>query len=213
MNGTTDELSRRPALQLVGEDDLPEYPFGAEERLTTHYFVTWHFDRWLNSEARLTMHWSLRGLALDLFFLSQKQSPIGTLPHDDRQLAALLLLDLDEWVLIRRKTPSPLYRWTPCRCGSSVRLMHPVVLEIVQDAFSHRQHRRDAAEQARVAKRLARLRDSLERMGSGRIARDAGCVERLDAWLEANCHGRRTEGQIQAALEADAQHIGAGRPP
>lgn len=213
MTGYMTGENGRPPLTLVGEDDLPEYPFSADERLTTHYFVTFHFDRWLNSAGRLTLHWSLRGLALDLYFLSQKQSPIGTLPDDDRQLAALLMLDLEEWRAIRRKQPSPLYRWTPCRCGSEVRLMHPVVLEIVQDAFSHRQHRRDAAEQARVAKRIARLRDALDRMGAGRIARDDACVERLDAWLEAHTSGRRTASAIQAALEVDAQLLERGEPP
>ena len=193
-----------PTLQLV-PDDLPEYPVGVEDRLTTHFFVTFHHDRWLNSEFRLKAEPAVRGLALDLYFLSQKQSPVGTLPNDDRQLAPLLLMSTDEWLVYRQKDPSPLYKWTQCRCGNEIRLMHPVVLEVVEDAISHKRQRREAAEQGRTVKRLNRLREALERMGAGHIAANDACVERLDNWLLTHCPGNRTATQIERALMVDAQ--------
>lgn len=204
--------------QLVGVDpaNLPEYPFGNDDRLTSHYFLPWHFDRWLNSELRLTASPAVRGLAVDLYSISQRQTPVGTLPDDNRQLSALLLLDLATWERFRNETPSPLHSWRPCLCeGGVIRLMHPVVTEMIEDAFGRRKAHQEAAQRAVEAKRLARLREQVARIGSKRMADDGTLIERLDLWLVDTCDKqgkRRTEAMVRHAMEVDStKEIGAMR--
>lgn len=193
---------------VIDTDGLPEYPLGNSDRLTTHYFLAWHFDRWLNSELRLTASPAVRGLAFDLFNIAQRQTPVGTLPDDNRQLAALLLLDVTSWERYRAETPSPLHSWRPCLCeGGLVRLMHPVVLEVIEDAFGRRRKHEQDAEKAREAKRLHRLREAVAEIGTKRMAADDAMMERLDAWLVVYCDEqgkRRTRAWVQRAMEVDA---------
>jgi len=197
--------------RLVETTSLPEYPFSSNERLTPHFFTTFHHDRWLNSRLRLSAPPDVRGLALDLFFLSQKQSPVGTLPDDDIQLAALLMLDLRTWQSYRLREWSPLYKWTPCLCDTGeIRLMHDVVVEMIHDAISRRDKKRIEGELGRRRKRLERLQSQIIQAGASRaMAEDADLLERVDAWLERNCQGNRTRDWVRRALEVDASRDGS----
>ena len=150
-------MSGLPSIALVEVADIDHYPLDAAERLTSHFFVTFYHRRWLNSRFRLSAPPMVRGLALDLILISQDQTPVGTLPDDDVQLAALLMLDLREWQALRRAEWSPLYKWVPCLCGTERRLMHPVVLEAVQDAIGRRRKRAEEGEAGRRRKRIERL--------------------------------------------------------
>lgn len=199
-------------LQPVPDDGLPEYPFGRDDRLETHYFLTFHVDRWLNSELRLTIDWQYRGLALDLFYLAQKQSPVGTLPRDDRQIAKLLHMDHLEWMVVLQAERSPLYKWTECLCEGEIRLMHPVVLEMVQDAFQHREkNKRNQLDRAQAG-RLKTIEAHLEKMGVAGIARDPITLEWLDEWLVENKpEGRRTtQAWTARALQAHSEFMNKG---
>ena len=193
-----------PALVELG--DLPEYPLDAETRLTGHFFFTWHTDRWLNSRLRLVGAPEVRAYALDLYCLCQKQSPVGTLPDDDVQLAALLHLDLSRWQELRGRELGPLYKWRRCLAGDEVRLMHPVVTEVAMDSMRRREVHAAAASAGHERKRVMRLRGMVERAGSKRLADDEGVVEWVDEWLRRNMpEGRnRTHAWVREALEAHA---------
>lgn len=195
----------RPSPRLIDLGGLPEYPLDPHQRLTTHFFMAWHHDRWLNSRFRLSAPPDVRGLAFDLFCLSQKQTPVGTLPDDDVQLAALLLLDLRTWQSYRARDWSPLYKWVPCQCDGEVRLMHSVVVEIILESLSLREKRRVEGETGRKRKRMARLPEQvIEAGGTRKMAADGCLLERLDAWLLQHCPGNRTREMVRRALEADA---------
>lgn len=197
----------RKHLQVIDTDDgLPDYPLAADQRLTGHYFIAWHHDRWLASRYRLSAPREMRALAIDLYSLAQRQTPVGTLPDDDVQLAALLMLDLRTWQEARRHEWSPLYKWERCRCGEEVRLCHPVVLEVILDAIDGRDKRLVAGELGRKRKRLDRLPDQILAAGGSRaMAADTDLLERVDAWLMRQCPGNRTGAWVKRALEADAK--------
>jgi hypothetical protein len=203
-------IPSRAGPQLIETSELPEYPFSVTERLTTHYFTAFHHDRWLNSRFRLSTAPDVRGLALDLFFLSQKQSPVGTLPDDDVQLAKLLMIDLRTWQEYRGREWSPLYKWERCLCEGEIRLMHPVVSEMIWDAIGRRDKKKAEGELGRARKRLDRLPDQILRAGgSQRMAMDADLLERVDAWLLRHCAGNRTNEWVRRALEVDSTRDGA----
>lgn len=191
------------SVTAVCVDDLPEYPIPVGERLDSHFFVPFYFNRWLNSDFRLKAGPDVRGFGLDLFFISQNQSPVGTLPVDDALLAKLLMVDLSAWQDLCRRDPGPLYQWTPCRCGDGVRLHHPVVTELAVAAFGKKNRHMEARARERERKRLAALqRQIIEAGGHQSMAKSADYVARLDAWMNENCTGNRTPPRVREAMEA-----------
>lgn len=194
----------RPQLTVVDPGELPEYPLATDLRLTGHYFTMFWHDRWLYSRLRLTASPAVRGLALDLFALSQKQAPVGTLPDDDAELAALLLVPLREWTALRAEEPSPLYKWTRCVSDQGeVRLMHPVVLEVLQGTVDRRQEGARARDAWNQRKRFDRLREKIvDAGGTQAMAKDEVLLEQIDGWLTEHCPGNRTVARVREALEA-----------
>ena len=182
--------------------DLPEYPIAADERLQSHYFVELHFRRWLTSETRLLADLEVRGLILDLFMLAQDQTPVGTLPTDHRLIAKMLGLSPEQFGIYCGRAVSPLSKWTACRAGDQVRLMHPVVTEIAARAVGARRDREAENARRRAAKALKDLDVRLRSMGCSRIADSRTALERVDHWLNENCNGNRTEPMIRQAIEA-----------
>ena len=51
----------------------------------------------------------VQGAALNLLFLSRKQTPVGSLPVDDKVLARLLRVDLGEWLGWMAQPITPLH--------------------------------------------------------------------------------------------------------
>lgn len=193
---------RAPDLQLISAGhDLPVYPIDREARLDAHAFVKWWFHRWMSSRTYKLASWEAQGMARALFDMAQTESPIGTLPDDDDELAVMLRIEPRRVMELRRQEFGPLRGWRRCLCGNEVRLMHPVVLEQVRDALDRRELHRMSTEQRAVAKRLQRLREGLKKRGlqDGPLSDDV-LVERIDAWLEANCRGYRTVAAIDNAL-------------
>lgn len=196
-------MSARPMhLTPVSDTDLPEYPLAADERLTTHYFMPLHFRRWINSRFRLLAPPDVRGLAFDLWCLSQDQTPVGTLPADDAELSAMLGLDLRTWQSYLTRDWTPLYKWQRCRCGGEIRLMHPVVTEMVIESIGRREKKREEAEEGRRRKRMDRLPDQVIKAG-GRpaLAMNAVMLDWLDLWLMNACPGNRTVAWVRKGLE------------
>jgi hypothetical protein len=73
--------------------DLPVYPIGAQDRLDGNSFVKWNSARWMASRTAKLMSWDQQGMHRYLFDACQMETPVGTLPDDDRELAAMLRTD------------------------------------------------------------------------------------------------------------------------
>lgn len=188
---------------LVDEKSIPVYPIPLGERLDSHYFVLFDFQRWLNSNLRLKASPEVRAFALDLFFIAQNQSPVGTLPDDYELLAKLLMIDLAAWNDLCKREMTPLYNWSPCMCGGEIRLAHPVVTEKALEAFNKKRSHSDARARERERKRLGALQKQiLDAGGHSAMAGNASYVEHLDKWLEKNSAGNRTPSRVREAMEA-----------
>lgn len=199
----------RQNLTLIESSGPELYPLPTDLRLNGHYLTMLMHDRWLYSRLRLTSSMAVRGAALDLFLLAQKQAPLGTLPCDDDELASLLHLSKGEWLKLKAETPNPLYGWRPCISDrGEARLMHPVVLEVTDATISNRDKAVAARDESNARKRVQRLRDQIAAMGASRQANDPLVVEWVDQWLAAHCPGRnRTAAQVQRALEEHAAAV------
>lgn len=197
-------MSSISKFEVVGQKDVPEYPIADGERLKSHYFIPWHYNRWLNSDFRMKATAEVRAYAFDLFCVAQNQTPVGTLPDDDEILAKLMMLDLATWKDLRKRSVSPLYGWRHCKCGGGeVRLMHSVVLEMAEGSLTKRKVVVDGMEGERERRRLGLLQKAMLAAGApARLAENAVYVERLDAFLLEHCTGNRTAVRIVEAMEA-----------
>jgi hypothetical protein len=194
-------MIRAASLQLVDAAELPVYPIDRGTRLDGHAFLKWFHHRWLNSRMHLTASYEVQGMAFALFNIAQNQSPLGTLPDDDLELAALLRLDLPRWQEARARKMGPLHNWAPCLCDAEIRLMHPVVLEMALDALERRESRALSKEEAAERQRVKRLRENLAEIGvSQAVLADGILIGRMEAWLTANWKGNRTRKAYDAVM-------------
>jgi hypothetical protein len=193
----------RAVPQLIDGGSLPDYPFGPEVRLDNHHFTMVHHHLWLASRLHLMGSLAAQGAALNLIFYAQMQSPVGTLPDDDFQLARLLRMDVVAWRNLRGESPGPLHKWEHCRChDGSVRLMHPVVLQGVEQAIHKREERELSTEGKAVSMRQMRLRRALESLGCVKeLIGDQVLIERMDTWLLEHIKGKRTASSYSQALD------------
>ena len=181
-------------LRPVPAEDLPTYPIDRNERLPELAFVKWVPSRWLQSSGHLKCTYEVQGVARALFDLATSQSPIGTLPNDDEELAQLLRLPQSQWQSLRGLgARGPLRNWLPCLSDGEVRLYHRVVTEQLLDVL-HRRETRELSKAAQAeAKRHERLAEGLMKAGIVEAAtRDGILMKRLDDWLLANWRGNRT---------------------
>ncbi|WP_225030468.1 hypothetical protein [Xinfangfangia pollutisoli] len=181
----------QPGLRAV-PSDLPVYPIGRDERLDGHSFVKWWYHRWTSSRTFKLASWEAQGMARALFDMAQSESPVGTIPADNDELAVMLRTDARRIVDLRRQEFGPFRGWRPCLCDGETRLMHPVVLEQVRDAIERRDQRALSGEELAARKRLQRLRDGLKECGLVEAAlRDPVLMRRMDEWLAENWKKRR----------------------
>ena len=180
---------------------LEDYPVGRDERLDGNAFVKWHVHRWLASRTFKLMGWAEQGMARALFDLCQTESPVGTLPDDDGELAFMLRVDSRQMRELRAMEFGPLRNWHRVRCGDEVRLAHPVVLEQVRDALERRAQVQLSKEEKAVAMRIDRLRKALLGEGCSReVVADEVLIGRMDQWLMDQRKGRRTQEVYRSAL-------------
>lgn len=193
--------------KLVSAGDLPEYQIGRDERLPELAFVKWIPSRWLNSSGHLKCTYEVQGVARALFDISTAQSPIGTLPDDDEELAKLLRLDLGHWRALRALGDrGPLRNWSPCLCpgkgNGEVRLMHEVVTALLLDVLHRREQRELSKEAQAEGKRYQRMIEGLKKAGlADEVLADGILMTRIDRWLKENCTGNRTPMVYLRAIE------------
>jgi len=198
----------RPSLTLVEPADMPEYPIAREERLPELAFIKWMPSRWLNSSGHLKCTYEVQGVARALFDLATAQSPIGTLPDDNDELAALLRMPVTHFAALRGLGAlGPLRNWVRCQCPRGVgvpevRLMHHVVTASLQDVLNRREARESGKGERVEEKRRQRLRGGMMKAGLGaEQAADDVLMARLDDFLRKICTGNRMAQHYQAAFE------------
>lgn len=189
-----------PSLMVVNAD-LPVYPIDRDQRLDGNSFVKWNTGRWLSSRTFKLMPWDMQGMARALFDLCQSESPVGTLPDDDEELAFMLRVDVRRMKELRALEFGPLRNWQKCLSDGRVRLMHPVVLEQVQDALERRALAQLSKDEKAIAMRLDRLRKALLANGlSKEVVADDVLIGRMDAWLTDTRKGSRTQAVYRSAI-------------
>ena len=104
-------MNARGHLVVVDDGSLPEYPIGRSVRLDGHAFVKWAHLRWLSSRTFKRATWEHQGMARALFDMCQMESPVGTLPADDEELAQMLRVDLRTMRGLRQLEFGPLRNW------------------------------------------------------------------------------------------------------
>jgi hypothetical protein len=197
---------KQPTLQMVDVDDLLGYPISAKDRLDSHFFLQWNLKRWRGSNFRKRAYTDpeVGWYGFELFCFSQDETPVGTLPCDDDQLAFMLHLPLERWLSLLKRDLSPLNGWERVRCDNGeIRLAHPVVTEIAVDALKGARSNANAKAKMRDRKRLKDLTSMVERLGAKQLLAQPGFIDRLDAWL--NQHqpdANRTEAVIREALDS-----------
>jgi hypothetical protein len=192
------------SIRLVDSDDVYEYPIPSTERLESHYFITFHYRRWLKSEFRNLADLDVRAVGFDLFCEAQDEAPVGTLPTDERLLAKLAGVGLEEWKRLCERPIGPLYGWSACRCDDgSLRLYHKTVLEMAKAALGMREDHLEKRAADRERKRLKDLPAQIVRSGgSTRMGEDAEFIIQFDQFLLDQFEGRqRRPNVVREALE------------
>lgn len=198
--------------RLVSMEDLPQYPIPRDARLDGNSFVKWHTGRWLASKTFKLMPWEHQGMARALFDLCQMESPIGTLPDDDDELAFMLRVELRRMKELRQMDFGPLRNWSRCLSANEVRLMHPMVTMQVQDALERRALAQLSKEDRAVKMRLDRLVRGLEHQGCSKaVVADDVLIRRIDEWLGEHHKGNRTEAVYRSAILHAVQMKWIGR--
>lgn len=207
-------MSARPDLTVVSGKEREEYPISRSERLDAHSFVKWWHHRWFSSRTFKLASWEAQGMGRALFDMAQSESPIGTLPDDDAELAVMLRIDTRRVAELRRQEFGPFRGWRKCVSDGEDRLMHPVVLEQVQDALERREQRGLSKEEQAVRKRIQRLRDGLRdhKVEAGALADDV-LIRRMDDWLTANWRRSRTKEAYGRALVHAVEQRWIGADP
>ncbi|WOI34758.1 hypothetical protein R1T40_08540 [Tritonibacter scottomollicae] len=191
-------------LQPVDAQDLPEYPISVEDRLDSHFFIQWNLKRWRKSKFRQLAEPEVGWFGFLLFCESHDETPVATLPTDERLLAKALDISVDRWRQLCDREITPLHNWSLVRCDNGeIRFAHPVATEVAQEALKTRRKNQADTEQRKRAKRLKDLREMIEqRVGAGQLLRNPDFLERFNDWLEARYpEAQRREPFIRSALE------------
>lgn len=199
-------LEHNPQL-VTDATDLPDYPYGPDDRLDAHWFVSWERRRWLTSDMRLKGTPECRAVFLDLIWMSFDHAPIGTLPVDMSVLAALAMVQEAHFRKLCAMEYGPLHKWRSYRCGDEVRLGHAMVLRTLSDAMVRRDENRERADAAAAEKRVQRLRAALKGLAP-KLAENSGAVLWMDRWLtEAGCRRRNADWIERAAREFLSRNV------
>ncbi len=122
---------------LINSVDAIEYPIAAVAQPAALDTMPWRNGWWRKSEFRMLAELDVRAVAFDLFCIAYCQNPMGTLPSNERLLARLIGLPLEDWLRLMTRRITPLNGWKACHCGDEgVRLFHPISLEIAKEALN-----------------------------------------------------------------------------
>ena len=197
--------------QAVDVDDIPTYPISADDRLDSHFFVPWNMKRWRKSVFRNLCDPDVGWYGFLLFCEAHDETPVGTLPTDDRLLARALNLSIDKWQSLCRRDISPLHNWSCVMCDNGeIRFAHPVVTEVALEAMRSSRKNRTERDERKRAKRIKDLREMIEnRIQASQLLRDPGFLDRFNDWLEDRYpDAQRREGLVRTALDEFQLEVG-----
>ncbi|MCJ8139371.1 hypothetical protein [Falsirhodobacter halotolerans] len=194
-----------PAFRLAASDeDLFDYPLSADDRLDSHHFIAFNYREYQGSDFRQLATPDVRGIALDLICEAQDQTPVGTLPTDERILASLVKVSLDVWRDLSARQVGPLSEWVRCRCDDGrIRLYNPSLLKVTLKAVTRRDQALENLASDRERKRLGDLPAKILRAGgTERMAQDQAFVMQVDQFLLDHYPNKnRTVTVMRTALE------------
>lgn len=199
-------------------DQLPEYPIEPDARLDSHEFLRWEFGRWLASDMRWSGTHECKSMWFELLNLSYRETPVGTLPRDQKRLARMIqpIVDCDHFKALCVLEYGPLHGWVACRCAEDIRLMHPVVTRIVLMAFASRANHTARVEAASQSRRLKRLTDDVMQLAPD-VAGEARKIRFVDQTIQdridARGGERRTPEDLHFAIQACLNKIHEGGFP
>jgi len=191
-------------LQPVDTNDLPEYPISADDRLDSHFFIPWNLKRWRKSEFRQLAEPEVGWVGFQLICEAHDESPVGTLPTNERLLAKAADIPVDRWRQLCEREVTPLHNWYLVRCDNGeIRYAHRVVTEVAIEALKSRRVNQANTETRKLNKQLKDLREMIEgRIGAGQLLRAEGFLERFHEWLlERYPSVQRREGFVRTALD------------
>lgn len=189
---------------LVETSELPAYPISANDRLDSHFFIAWNLKRWRKSGFRQLAEPEVGWFGFLLFCEAHDETPVGTLPTDERLLAKALGISIEHWRTLQSRDITPLHNWSQVQCDNGeIRLAHPVVTEVTLEAMKTRRANQANNAARRRAKRIKDLREMIgERIGAGQLLRAPQFLDRFNDWLEEKHPDvQRRQDFIQRALE------------
>ena len=135
-------MARNRPEPLISEDiDLRDLPY-----------MPLHVRRLRDSDLALGGDLEALGAAVLLWSAAWHQQPAGSLPNDDRILARIVGMDIEQWRAIRSRA---MHGFVLC---NDDRNYHPIVIELVIKARSSLIKRRDQTASARSAKARKRAK-------------------------------------------------------
>ncbi|MBE3637479.1 hypothetical protein [Mangrovicoccus algicola] len=187
-------------------DALPRYEISHRERLDSHFFVMWNLKRWRGSRFRKHAYKDpeVGFYGRELFDICQDETPVGTLPCEDAEIAFLLRISVPKWRELDGREVSPIYNWHKVMCDNGeIRRAHPVITELLLEALDSK--RRNAAKNAdeRMRKRLGTIAAHLSQKvpGGARIAASDERLNEISDWIDAAYPGgSATEKRVREAL-------------
>ena len=107
------------------------------------------------------------------------------------------------WRELNSRDVSPLHGWRKVHCDNGeIRFAHSVVTEVAIDSLESKKRNLVIAEQRRLNKRLADLRNMIDRIGAKQLLDRPHFIERFNEWLEQHYAGvHRREGMVRTALD------------
>lgn len=191
------------------------YPLPVGERGDGLGFILYEFGRFLDSRMVNVCTKQVIGAAHILQMQAFRQDPIGTLPMEEEELAALARCAYpEEWSHVRAPGGKPengaLQGWQACNVEGYAdgvlrkRLFHPVILKVTMSAKRKKREATDASRRAVLSK----LRKQVEALGYGkRVANNAELIEELDRALDGK---RRTMATVREVIEKVSGNMGVG---
>lgn len=172
---------------MSGTFEITVYPLRCGERLGANW-VPLHFRRVRDSRWRAVVDAEARAYGFDLWCAACDQDPAGTLPLEDPELAMLAGLgrDVATWERVR---DGALYGWREVICLDGEddvrRLAHPIVAEVVVEAFNRIAQRQETAAAGAERKRFSKVSAKMREAGAASgLAEDHAMQVQVLAWLD-----------------------------
>jgi len=191
-------------LRSIDEGGLPEYPISVHDRLDSHYFIQWNLKRWRKSVFRQLAEPDVGWFGFLLFCESHDETPVGTLPTDERLLAKAVEVPIERWRQLCSRDITPLHNWARVQCDNGeVRLAHPVMTEVTLEALKSKRANSQRTAERKQAKQRKDLSEMLERIGAAHMLKNPAFLDRFLSFVDENYPGKqRREGLVREALDA-----------